>query len=55
MIPNEVAIIAQELGLHYHGSAEDGLEKYIPLAWKIYERLQVEWKAEARALQAPDD
>jgi hypothetical protein len=40
MIPYEVAEIARELGLHFKGSEEDGLEYYVSLAYKIYNRLQ---------------
>ena len=55
MIPNEAVIIAQELGLHFHGSAEDGLEHYTGLAMKIYYRLQQEQEALRIAMHAPDD
>jgi hypothetical protein len=54
MIPNDVVVIAEILALEYKGSTADW-QRYEKLAWKIYNQLQLEHKAEANIMLAPDD
>lgn len=41
MIPTEVRYIAEELQ-GYYNEGQDPIEEYYDLAWKIYNRLQME-------------